>query len=153
MGEVTVNDDKAANASDINQTHEKTNDAVITVVLTADNHLGYVGFGQHPRKREERQQRLRDAFQQATDFAIVQGVDLFIQAGDLFDTTSPEEQDRSFVAGRLAQLKQANIQTLAIGGIHDTQSAGDDATAAPQVSYARLGALHYFPPQQRSAES
>ena len=40
---------------------------VITVVLTADNHLGYSAFGQHPRKREERLQRLRRAFQQATD--------------------------------------------------------------------------------------
>src|SRR5215813_9754470 len=152
MGEVTVNDDQAPDASDTNKIQKVTNDAVVTVVLTADNHLGYIGFGQHPRKREERQQRLREAFQQATDFAIVQGVDLFIQAGDLFDTTSPDELDRSFVAGRLAQLKQANIQTFAIGGVHDTQSAGDDATASPQVSYARLGALRYFPPHQRLAE-
>jgi DNA repair exonuclease SbcCD nuclease subunit len=149
MGEVTVNDDQAL---DTNKPHKDSNDSIVTVVLTADNHLGYIGFGQHPRKREERQQRLRDAFQQATDFAIVQGVDLFIQAGDLFDTPSPEELDRSFVAGRLAQLKQANIQAFAIGGVHDTQSAGDDATAAPQVSYARLGALHYFPSHQRLAE-
>lgn len=152
MGEATVNDDKALDASDTQKSHKDSNDAVVTVVLTADNHLGYIGFGQHPRKREERQKRLRDAFQQATDFAVVQGVDLFIQAGDLFDTTSPDELDRSFVAGRLAQLKQANIQTFAIGGIHDTQSAADDATAAPQVSYARLGALHYFSSHQRSAE-
>jgi len=152
MGEVTVNDHQTSDASDTNKTRKEANDAVITVVLTADNHLGYVGFGQHPRKREERQQRLRDAFQQATDFAIVQGVDLFIQAGDLFDTTSPEELDRSFVAGRLAQLKQANIQALAIGGVHDTQLAGDDGTAAPQVSYARLGALHYFPSHQPLVE-
>ena len=104
MGEVTVNDDKAPDASNTDKSHKESSDAVVTVVLTADNHLGYVGFGQHPRKREERQQRLRDAFQQATDFAIVQGVDLFIQAGDLFDTTSPDELDRSFVAGRLAQF-------------------------------------------------
>ena len=152
MGEVTVNDHQAPDASDTIKTHNDSNDTVITVVLTADNHLGYIGSGQHPRKREERQQRLRDAFQRATDFAIVQGVDLFIQAGDLFDTTSPDELDRSFVAGRLAQLKQANIQALAIGGVHDTQAAGDEATAAPQVSYARLGALHYFPSQQRLAE-
>jgi DNA repair exonuclease SbcCD nuclease subunit len=152
MGEATVNDHQAPDASDTIETHKDSNDAVITVVLTADNHLGYIGFGQHPRKREERQQRLRDAFQQATDFAIVQGVDLFIQAGDLFDTTSPGELERSFVAGRLAQLKQANIQALAIGGVYDTQTAGDDATAAPQVSYAHLGALQYFPPQQRLAE-
>ena len=79
MGEVTVSDDQAP---DTNKAHKDSNDAIVTVVLTADNHLGYIGFGQHPRKREERQQRLRDAFQQATDFAIVQGVDLFVQAGD-----------------------------------------------------------------------
>ena len=147
-----MNDHQASDTSDANKALKESNDTVITVVLTADNHLGYIGFGQHPRKREERQQRLRDAFQQATDFAIVQGVDLFIQTGDLFDTASPDELDRSFVAGRLAQLRQANIQALAIGGVHDTQSAGDDATAAPQVSYARLGALHYFPSHQRLAE-
>ncbi len=152
MGEATVNDHQASGTSDANEALKESKDTVITVVLTADNHLGYIGFGQHPRKREERQQRLRDAFQQATDFAIVQGVDLFIQTGDLFDTASPDELDRSFVAGRLAQLRQANIQAFAIGGVHNTQSAGGDATAAPQVSYARLGALHYFPSHQRLAE-
>jgi DNA repair protein SbcD/Mre11 len=152
MGEVIVSDHQASEDSDAKKTLKETNDTVITVVLTADNHLGYIGFGQHPHKREERQKRLRDAFQQATDFAIVQGVDLFIQTGDLFDTASPDELDRSFVAGRLAQLKQANIQAFAIGGVHDTQSAGDDTTAAPQVSYARLGALHYFPSHPRLAE-
>ncbi|TMD94799.1 MAG: hypothetical protein E6I79_02170 [Chloroflexi bacterium] len=55
---------------------QRSNDT-ITVVFTADNHLGYTTFGQQPVKREERQQRLRHAFQQATDFAVGQGVDLF----------------------------------------------------------------------------
>ncbi|MBA2395597.1 MAG: metallophosphoesterase [Ktedonobacteraceae bacterium] len=123
---------------------------VVTVVLTAENHLGYAAFGQHQRKREERQQQLRHAFQQATDFAIAQGVDLFIQAGDLFDTTTPDERDRSFVAARLSQLKQANIRTFALGGVHDTpydaQSFSGDEIPAPQISYAQLGALHYFSP-------
>ena len=128
-------------------------DDVITIVMTADNHLGYPGVSQHPRKREERQQRLRHAFQQATDFAIVQGVDLFIQAGDLFDTTTPDERDRSFVAARLAQLKQAGVRAFAVGGVHDTpteaQSVLGEANPAPLLSYARLGALHYFPPVQK----
>src|SRR5947209_1603137 len=126
---------------------------VISIVLTADNHLGYATLSQHPRKRERRKQQLRHAFQQATDFAIGQGVDLFVQAGDLFDTTNPDEQDRSFVAERLAQLRQAGIRTFALGGIHDTPvdthlSLDTDGSAArtlaPQVSYARLGALHYL---------
>src|SRR5260370_12157288 len=115
-------------------------DDVITIVLTADNHLGYAGVGQHPRKREERQQRLRHAFQQATDFAIVQGVDLFIQAGDLFDTTAPDERDRSFVAARLAQFKQAGGRAFSFGGAHYTPTASPPAPVrtkpAPLLSYS-----------------
>src|SRR6266487_5521760 len=120
---------------------------IITIVLTADNHLGYTAFSQHPRKREQCRQRLRHAFQQATDFAIGQGVDLFVQAGDLFDTSSPDEQDRSFVAECLARLRRAGIQAFAVGGVHDTPvetySSIDTgevefALPAPHISYARL---------------
>lgn len=136
---------------------EETNN-VITIVLTADNHLGYTVPGQHPRKREEQRQRQRHAFQQATDFAVGQGVDLFLQAGDLFDTPRPDEQDRSFVAARLAQLKQASIRVFALGGVHDTPAEahsllGDATTPAPQLSYASLGALHYFSPNDSVAAS
>jgi DNA repair exonuclease SbcCD nuclease subunit len=137
-----------------NDQQEQVND-VITVVLTADNHLGYTALSQNPRKREQCRQLLRHAFQQATDFAIGQGVDIFVQAGDLFDTTGPNEQDRSFVAERLAQLRRASIQAFAVGGIHDTPvethpplNSGEVefALPAPYSSYARLGALHYFAP-------
>lgn len=93
---------------------------------------------------------MRQAFQQATDFAIVQGVDLFIQAGDLFDTPTPDERDRSFVAARLAQLKQAGVRAFALGGVHDTP--GEESRPAPQLSYARLGALHYFAPLHQGQE-
>lgn len=122
----------------------------ITLVLTADNHLGYTAFGQHPRKREEQQQRLRRALQQATDFAIGQGVDFFMQAGDLFDLTSPDERDRSFVSARLAQLRQAGVRVFALGGVHDTppetHSLLGEVAQAPQASFAHLGVMHYFPP-------
>ncbi len=151
MTESTVEMDPKSNKT---SDKKKPHDEVITVVLTADNHLGYAAFGQQPRKREERQQRLRRAFQQATDFAIGQGVDLFIQAGDLFDTTTPDERDRSFVAARLAQLKQAGVRAFALGGVHDTPAEAHsllgESIPAPQMSYARLGALHYFPPAQRN---
>jgi DNA repair exonuclease SbcCD nuclease subunit len=146
MAENTVENDHEQQSDIV----AKRRDGIVTVVFTADNHLGYTAFGQQPRKREERQQRLRHAFQQATDFAITQGVDLFIQAGDLFDTTIPDERDRSFVAARLAQLKQAGVRAFALGGVHDTPSDAlsllGESTPAPQLSFARLGALHYFPP-------
>ena len=146
MSEQNVEEEMNSNSA---PTSNEQANGVITVVLTADNHLGYAAHGQSPRKRDERRERLRHAFQQATDFAVGQGVDLFIQAGDLFDTTSPDEQDRSFVATRLAQLRQAGIRAFALGGLHDTP-AGSQAIPAPQISYARLGALHYFPPHASS---
>lgn len=125
-------------------TSEDPQSEVVTVVLTANNHLGYDAFGLH--KREEWQRRLRDAFQQATNFAIAQRADLFIQAGDLFDTTAPDERDRSFVAARLAQLKQAGVRAIALGGVHDTPSDAQDGNSTPalQISYAQLGALQYL---------
>src|SRR5258708_9744363 len=147
MSEQNVEEGSLSNAAPAS--NDQTN-GVITVVLTADNHLGYAAPGQSPRKREERVQRLRYAFQQATDFAIGQGVDLFIQAGDLFDTVRPDEQDRSFVATRLAQLRQAGIRAFALGGVHDTP-ADSQALIAPQLSYARLGAWHYFGSQAASS--
>src|SRR5258708_3042096 len=147
-----------------NDNHQNRPSGVITLVLTADNHLGYAALGQHPRKREQYKQQLRHAFQQAADFAIGQGVDLFVQAGDLFDTTNPDEQDRSFVAARLAQLRQAGIRAFAVGGLHDTPvealpslNAGEASTVspapAPQISFARLGALHYFEPSPGASKA
>ncbi len=130
----------------------------VKIVLTANNHLGRDIVGQ--RRREERLQRLRDAFQQATSFAVSQGADLFIQAGDLFDTTTPDEQDRTFVASCLARLKQAGIPVIALGGTHDTPVPVSDESVstsslppAPQRSYAQLGALHYFSPLSGDEES
>ncbi len=137
--------------SDAEEQHVGIQDEqVVTVVFTAENHLGYAAPGQAPHKREEWQQRLRSAFQQATDFALGQGVDLFIQGGDLFDSATPHERDRDFVAARLAQLRQANVRVFALGGVHDTPAdahatAGEE-TPAPQLGYARLGALTYFAP-------
>jgi DNA repair exonuclease SbcCD nuclease subunit len=152
----TENDESLEQSLTSGSAEQERTDGVITIVLTADNHLGYTTLAQHPRKREECRQQLRHAFQVATDFAVSQGVDLFIQAGDLFDTASPNERERSFVAERLAQLRQAGIRTFALGGVHDTpagaHAASDEAAPAPQISFARLGALHYFAPASSELE-
>ncbi len=154
MQQVTASDQQNATGESVSGEEEQSagrqEEQIVTVVFTAENHLGYTAPGQSPRKHEEWQQRLRSAFQQATDFAVGQGVDLFIQAGDLFDSTMPDERDRSFVASRLAQLRQANVRVFALGGTHDTPTdthttAGEEVSA-PQQGYARLGALTYFAP-------
>jgi hypothetical protein len=153
MTENTVED---VSTEDSTSEQEQRSDTIVTVVLTADNHLGYNSFGQSARKREEGLQRLRRAFQQATDFAVGQGVDLFIQAGDLFDTPTPDERDRSFVAARLAQLRQADVRVFVLGGVHDTpvetHTALGEVVPPPQSSYAHLGVLHYFAPNPAELE-
>ena len=134
-----------SNSSNVQSTPQEQSPTSVKIVMTANNHLGHTIAGQ--RRRDEQLQRLRDAFQQATSFAVAQGANLFIQAGDLFDTTTPGEQDRTFVASCLARLKQAGIPVIALGGTHDTPvSTPDDSPLAPQRSYAQLGALHYFSP-------
>lgn len=153
--QTTISSASKSHADSINEQHEHS----VKIVLTANNHLGRDIAGQ--RRREERLQRLRDAFQQATSFAVAQGADLFIQAGDLFDTTTPCEQDRTFVASCLARLKQAGITVVALGGTHDTPVPISDELytpsttstvsttslpPAPQRGYAQLDALHYFSP-------
>ena len=155
-----MTEENGAGTSAVEQQHlveqTKSGDDCITVVLTADNHLGYTAFGQQPQKREEYQQRLRRAFQQATDFAVGQGVDLFVQAGDLFDTTEPHERDRSFVAARLAQLHHAGVRVFALGGTHDIPPAShvsfSETSPAPHISYANVGVLHYFAPNVTELE-
>ncbi|HYK85754.1 MAG TPA: metallophosphoesterase [Ktedonobacteraceae bacterium] len=139
-----------------NAEQTRRGDDCVTVVLTADNHLGYTAFGQQFQKREAYQQRLRRAFQQATDFAVGQGVDLFVQAGDLFDTTEPLERDRGFVATRLAQLRHAGVRVFALGGTHDTppesHSSTGETSPAPQISYANVGVMHYLAPNVTELE-
>lgn len=143
------------NLEQLNSDDSEWQSDIVTIVLTADNHLGYDEFGQH--KREERQQRLRDTLQQAVIFAAGHKADLFIQAGDLFDTITPTERDRSFVATRLAQLKQAGVYAIALGGIRDTPVESQrlfhqQQAPAPQMSYAQLGALQYLPPLHKDEE-
>ncbi len=117
----------------------------VGIVVTGDNHLSAYLPRLSPQRRAERRERLRAGFTAAVDYAIAQGARLFVQAGDLFDTPSPSNQDRAFVATSLARLRDAGIVCAGIGGNHDTprmltEQGGD----APQHVYAALDGLHYF---------
>ena len=80
------------------------------------------------------------------DEAIARQADLFIQAGDLFDSIEPRNLEREFVAAQLARLHWAGIQTFGISGNHDTpHQRTEHGGFAPQGTYAELGGIHYFP--------
>lgn len=113
----------------------------LRIVLTADNHLGRHYDRLAPARLERRRAWLRDGFRAAVDRALAWRADLFVQAGDLFDSTSPPNAERAFVAAELARLRAAGVRVLAVGGNHDTPRGRLDAVALPQEVYARLDGL------------
>jgi DNA repair exonuclease SbcCD nuclease subunit len=87
---------------------------MIKILITADSHLGKYYKKLVPEKLEERRKRLREAFQKTVDYAIDEKVDIFIQAGDLFDSRNPINRDLVFVAREFSRLKKNNIQIYTI---------------------------------------
>ncbi|MBF6591870.1 MAG: hypothetical protein IVW57_15280 [Ktedonobacterales bacterium] len=117
----------------------------VGIVVTADNHLSPALPGLTPPRRAQRRARLRAAFAEAVTYAIEHTARLFVQAGDLFDSPTPNNQDLAFVAAQLARLRRAGIPCVAISGTHDMPSfPAEDGGEAPLAIYAALDALHYF---------
>ncbi|HET8844539.1 MAG TPA: metallophosphoesterase, partial [Ktedonobacteraceae bacterium] len=118
---------------------------VIRVILTADNHLSAYIPKLSPTKLTERRRRLGLAFKQAVSAAIERRADIFIQAGDLFDTIDPRNKERDFVAEQLQRLQAAGIRPFGVSGNHDTpRQRIEQGGLAPQSIYARLSGMHFF---------
>lgn len=118
----------------------------VRILLTADNHLGRFYDRMPPQRLEERRKWLRRGFRAAVDCALERRVDLFLQAGDLFDTPDPRNIEREFVAECLAQLARAGVRCYGVGGNHDTpKMRTEQGGVLPQGIYHRLGGLTVFP--------
>jgi DNA repair exonuclease SbcCD nuclease subunit len=118
---------------------------VVRAILTADNHLSAYTPKLSPAKLAERRKRLGMAFKQAVDAALEHEALLFIQAGDLFDSSDPRNQERKFVAEQLMRLRSAGVHVFGVSGNHDTpRQRIEQGGVAPQSIYHQLGAMHYF---------
>ena len=117
----------------------------VGIVVTGDNHLSPALPRLSTQRRAERRQRLRTAFDTAARYAIEHGARLFVHVGDLFDSPTPSNQDRAFVAQTLARLRRAGVTCVAISGNHDTpRMQTENGGESPQQVYAGLEGLHYF---------
>lgn len=118
---------------------------MVKLVVTADNHLSRYYAKMTVPRLEERRRTLRRAFRRAVDYAVARRADFFLQAGDLFDTVDPRNAERQFVADCLAELRDAGVVALAVGGNHDTprQTTEHGGYSAAGV-YDRLGGLRLF---------
>jgi exonuclease SbcD len=91
---------------------------VLRIVHTADVHLGarHADMGDQAAAQRERQFA---AFKTTVDLAIEERVDLFLIAGDLFDSNTQPRRSAERVAAELARLAAAKVRSVMIPGTHD----------------------------------
>ena len=91
---------------------------MLRIIHTADVHLGarHDDLGEQAAAQRERQ---FTAFIASVDLALAQRVDLFLIAGDLFDSNVQPRRSVERVAGQLRRLAGAKIRCVIIPGTHD----------------------------------
>ena len=91
---------------------------MLRIIHTADVHLGarHDDLGEQASAQRERQFA---AFTAAIDLALAEKVDLFLIAGDLFDSNVQPKRSVERVAAELKRLAESKIRTVIIPGTHD----------------------------------
>jgi exonuclease SbcD len=91
---------------------------MLRIIHTADVHLGarHDDLGEQAAAQRERQFA---AFKAAVDLALSEKVDLFLIAGDLFDSNVQPRRSVERVAAELKLLVESKIRTVVIPGTHD----------------------------------
>jgi len=109
---------------------------MLRLLHTADVHLGarHTDLGERAAALRERQ---FTAFRTSVDLAIVEKVDMFLVAGDLFDSNTQPRRSVERVAAELERLTRASIRTVIIPGTHDVYDG-----ASIYRSYDLAGMAH-----------
>lgn len=91
---------------------------MLRLLHTADVHLGarHADLGEAATAQRERQFA---AFRASVDLALAEKVDLFLIAGDLFDSNVQPRRSVEHVAAELGRLVKARIRTVLVPGTHD----------------------------------
>ena len=91
---------------------------MLRIIHTADVHLGarHDDLGEQASAQRERQFA---AFVATVDLALAEKVDLFLIAGDLFDSNVQPRRSVERVAAQLQRLAAGKIRTVIVPGTHD----------------------------------
>ena len=91
---------------------------MLRLLHTADVHLGarHADLGDAAAAQRERQFA---AFKASVDLGVAEKVDIFLIAGDLFDSNTQPKRSVERVAAELNRLADARIRTVIIPGTHD----------------------------------
>ncbi len=91
---------------------------MLRLLHTADVHLGARHADLGPAAAAQRERQFA-AFGASVDLALAEKVDLFLVAGDLFDSNVQPRRTVERVAAELARLAQGRIRSVLIPGTHD----------------------------------
>jgi DNA repair exonuclease SbcCD nuclease subunit len=123
----------------------------VRLLHTSDVHLGATFRQLGDRGREQRRQ-IEATFGRAVDLAIEERVDLFLIAGDLFDSIAAARARATFAARELRRLGDAGVPVCIAAGNHDPLGEGsasmwqDLAVCSPLVTVLGLAPdVHVFP--------
>jgi hypothetical protein len=109
---------------------------MLRLLHTADVHLGarHTDLGERAAVLRERQFA---AFRASVELAIAEKVDIFLVAGDLFDSNTQPRRSVERVAAELGRLARASIRTVIIPGTHDVYDGASIYRAYDLASMAR----------------
>ncbi len=109
---------------------------MLRLVHTADVHLGarHADLGDAASAQRERQFA---AFAATVDLALAERADVFLVAGDLFDSNVQPRRSVERVAAELARLVKARIRTVLIPGTHDVYDRSSVYRAYDLAAMAR----------------
>ena len=111
---------------------------MLRLLHTADVHLGarHTDLGERAAVLRERQFA---AFRASIELALAEDVDLFLIAGDLFDSNTQPRRSVERVAAELARLTRASIRTVIIPGTHDVYDGASIYRSYDLANMARSG--------------
>ncbi len=111
---------------------------MLRLLHTADVHLGarHADLGDAAAAQRERQFA---AFRASVDLAIAEKVDVFLVAGDLFDSNTQPRRSVERVAAELARLREAKIRSVLIPGTHDVDDRSSIYRAYDLAALAGCG--------------
>jgi len=110
----------------------------------SDLHIGVENYGRPDPKTglSTRLGDFLDSLDQVVEFALNEGVDLVLLAGDAYKGRDPTQTHQREFAKRLNRLSQAGIPTFLLVGNHDLPAASSRATAVDIFTTLEVANIH-----------
>lgn len=113
---------------------------MIKIIHTGDVHLGakFEGLGD---KGALQRRQIEKSFERAIDLAISKEANLFLIAGDLFDSDTPPQSAVDFARRQIERLSKSSVKTIIIPGNHDFLS---DRSVYKKIFWSDLPSIFIF---------